>query len=1102
MSPNNCDIIFFSGNYLEQGVERIVDQVVNPKVASVFIPQVEDLVYNYLGISRKKSLTTAETSNGKVSTDDLLPTDLEAVSPGSVKSNDDKAEPMDEDKADDIKMDVDEIKEVKAEDNIIDKKEAEPEKVKEELQLPPIIDLAIDSESSEDKTKPHDEIKLENIPPPENSPPKFELDKIEQAVTEVPHPDEIPLPNLPKEDKDSYFKPIQLPSDEESSSDSSLRRNMSPLTPIRDYNIENSCDAQQGYDNDSDSKSNEKKEPSSFKFALDAKSPENSLPGLPERKDNNDQLNMSYQFNNQANIHSFNTPLYDDSSNSHNLQIDYESDVNSKTNNTEKVTEQNDHNSEENKKDKKNDEKKSSSSHKSTYRSRDSHRHSSSKDKRSDSKQSSSRDSSRHDKKSKDDHGKSKSSHKEGEKSRDKGDKKDSRDSSKHRSSSHKSSSHRDASSSKPHRGSSSSQKPTSDKSDKRSSEDKRTSSSHKERSERSSDKSSRDKKDSKSSSHRSDKDKDKKSSSKTKHDDKEKKKDKKETDDHYSLSGRGNHGRRSTDRDSNDGSSSSKGSQNHSSSKTTDSKKESKGSSSKSDNTSTSDSASPCDKDQVMNKTNDIKSSQRPIRVENHLEVPIASPPRLPFVPDVTLKKPKFAANLEEAKRMMKMRKFLDEEQKRMNQEAALLLEFQANVRPSLSQVYSSIPGPELEFACINHTNEVKNMEALGHKIEHEETELVPIDSDTIKEKEENQEVTVNKSEIVDEVINPPIENTVIKEEVLSLDKHGTYNENKPFSQLMDEISEKKRDESKSDIQDAENKNRTEYFEVTIITEELSETDELITDGPIKAEHDILPEHNKIESKFELESETPTETTNNNINNEDNSLRYFSEEEIYEAEHKRNQYSDFLKVYSENISSMKVYLLNCDTYEENIVKEVLVTFGDYEIVNYYKNGHLKLPTTAKNVVKNVNLASEIILPLETNYQSPSHNSYHSKSPSPVFSPVKSECSFELSSDYDAKLEEMVNKTSRQEVMEIILGSVIECDNPTIDYCTDSSIESNITLKRKFVEVESTVNNNRHVLTKIRKLSDSDQISSTTEGKLYFSTLVLAIAIDRYKKHY
>ncbi|XP_075986496.1 uncharacterized protein LOC142983474 isoform X2 [Anticarsia gemmatalis] len=1023
------------GNYLEQGVERIVDQVVNPKVASVFIPQVEDLVYNYLGISRKKTTPTAETSNGKISTDDLLPTDLEAVSPGSVKSNDDKHEPMDEDVMEE-KMEVEE--QVKEE---TEKKDD----LKEEIQVP-MSELVIDSENSEDKKLTGmEEIKLENIPPPDNSPPKIDLDKIElPTMPEIPHPDEIPLP---KEEKETYFKPLNAHSDDDSSSDSSLRRNMSPLTPIRNYNNENSCDAQQAFENDSDSKSNDKKEPNTFRFAIDAKSPD-SVEEKTEKKD----PEVPFQFNNQPNVNTFNTPLYDDSSNSNNLQIDYESDANSKTNNAEKPAEPVDQ-AEDIKKDKKPEEKKSreSSSHRSSHRSRDSHRHSSSKDKRSDSKQSRSRDSSRHDKK-KEDHSKSKSSHKEREKSRDRSDKKDSRDSSKHRSSSHKSSSHRD---SKSHRSSSSSQRHSSDKDKK--SDDKR-SSSHKDRSERSSDKSSRDKKDSKSSSHRSDRD--KKSSSKSKHEDKDKKKEKKDVDDHYSLSGRGNNGRRSTDRDSNDGSSSSKGSQNHSSAKTAETKKESKESSSKSDNTSTSgESASPGDKEQVMNKASDNKPNQKPIRVENHLEVPIASPPRLPFVPDVTLKKPKFAANLEEAKRMMKMRKFLDEEQKRMNQEAALLLEFQANVRPSLSQVYSSIPGPELEFACVTHANDTIEYTESQIKIE-----LVPIDSDNTQE---NIETIANiKREIMDSPVNEFVE-----ENELKTDKQETYYENKPFSQLMEEISEiskaseKKKDEAKQDSnsQDDETKKRSDYFEVTIITEELSESDEPI----IKQK----PAEKSVESKTEIGNETK----------DNESLKYFAEHEKYEAEMKRHQYSNFLKSFTEKVSMNRIFLLNCDTYEENILKEVYSTMGEYEIVNYYKNGHLKVPKTNKNVVKNVNLASEITLPLESSYEPKSPTITYSKSPSPVFSPVKSECSFELSSDYDAKLEEMVNKTSRQEVMEIILGSVIESDHPTIDYCTESSIESELNLKRKLVEVESSVNNNRQVLTKMRKLSDSDQITSTTE---------------------
>ncbi|KAJ8715800.1 hypothetical protein PYW07_010282 [Mythimna separata] len=1110
------------GNYLEQGVERIVDQVITPKVASVFIPQVEDLVYNYLGISRKKSVTSTETSNGKLSTDDLLPEDLEAVSPGSVKSNDDKAEEMDEDK-EECKMEVD----VKDEDKP-SISEIEKPKLEGDTQNS-IIELNTDSDENTNKSNVpmHEDIKLENIPPPDNSPPKVELENIDiekielpkepNTITEVPHPDEIPLP---KDDKEQFFKPININSDDDSSSGSSLRRNMSPLTPIRNYNNENSCDAQQAFENDSDSKSNDiKKEPSSFRFAIEAKSPENSLDAKPEKKDP-EQANLAYQFNNQVNINTFNTPLYDDSSNSNNLHIDYESDVNSKTN-TEKMPET-DQNSED-KRDKKNDDRKSS--HKSSHRSRDSHRHSSSKHKRSDSKQSTSRDSSRHDKKPKEDQNKSKSGHKEREKSRDRGDKKDSRDSSKHRSSSHKSSSsHRD---SKSHRSSSSSQKHSSDK---KSSDDKKSSSSHKSErsSEKSSDRSSRDKRDSKSSSHRSDKD--KKSSSRNKNDEKDKKKDKKESDDHYSLSGRGNNGRRSTDRDSNDGSSSSKGAQNQSGPKPTENKKETKGSSSKSDNTSTSgESTSPSDKDQGVTTASGGKGNQKPIRVENHLETPIASPPRLPFVPDVTLKKPKFAANLEEAKRMMKMRKFLDEEQKRMNQEAALLLEFQANVRPSLSQVYSSIPGPELEFACI--ANEVNNiMQNKMCKTESGVDDNVTQESKaTVKETDEKDIKTENvknedknkvTNEIIDELEDTLTNDTEMFDDDTKPERSETYNENKPFSQLMEEISEyskaseKNKKDALDNLVDDENKRRTEFFEVTIITEELSESEEppMVSEDTMDLETDttesidadnsqisveaddsqILENDNTQSSEPEIPETTESETAEaiepetveeskpeapESAKPEDDSLKYFAEHEKFDAELKRLQYSDFLKAFSErNIVSNKIHIINCDTYEENLIKEVCETFGAFEVINYYKNGHLKLPKTDKKVVKNVNVASEISLPVDT--------TFGSKSPSPVFSPVKSECSFELSSDYDAKLEEMVNKTSRQEVMEIILGSVIDDDeNPCIDYCTESSIDNELHLKRKLteVEVDSAENNNRHVLKKVRKMSDSDQISSTTE---------------------
>ncbi|XP_053986680.1 biorientation of chromosomes in cell division protein 1-like 1 [Hylaeus volcanicus] len=69
--------------YLDAGVERIVDQVVNPKIYSVFMPQIEDVVYKFLGIERPK----ARERNGACGLKDLLPKDLDPVSPESDKNS-------------------------------------------------------------------------------------------------------------------------------------------------------------------------------------------------------------------------------------------------------------------------------------------------------------------------------------------------------------------------------------------------------------------------------------------------------------------------------------------------------------------------------------------------------------------------------------------------------------------------------------------------------------------------------------------------------------------------------------------------------------------------------------------------------------------------------------------------------------------------------------------------------------------------------------------------------------------------------------------------------------------------------------------------------
>ncbi|XP_063389271.1 biorientation of chromosomes in cell division protein 1-like 1 [Cydia fagiglandana] len=1066
------------GNYLEQGVERIVDQVVNPKVASVFIPQVEDLVYNYLGIARKKS--TPETSNdkGNASTD-LLPTDLEAVSPGSVKS-DDKDEQMEESKDEGMELDDDKIKEININD-ISMPSDIEPEK-EADTQLSGISDLTSHgSEASLGKLSipmPAEEINLENIPSPENSPPKIDLDSIELPKEEPESIElkDIPLPDeSPKEDKDQYFKPIS--SDDDSNSESSIIRNMSPLTPIRNFNNENSCDAQQAFDNDSDHKNDDKKEPNTFRFTIDAKSPENSSDVKDIKPEKEEQANLAYQFNEQVNINTFNTPLYDDSSNSHNLQIDYESDANSKTN-LDKIPFPDDPTSEDSKKESTEEKR----SHKSSHRSRDSHRHSSSsKDKRTDSKHSSSKDrkDSKPDKKSsKDDQSKSKSS---SDKSKEK-DRKESKDKDSKYKSSHKSSSSKDSK----HRSSSSSQRHSSKHDDK----DRKSSSSSNKDKEKS-DKSSKDHKSSRDSkSSRSDKDKDKK-----KKDDKDKdKKDKKDNDDHYSASGRGNHTRRSTDRDSNDGSSSSKGSHNPSSSKSSESKTN-KGNSSKSDNTSpSSHSTSPSDKENVLKEGNTKANinQPKPVRVDTRLEMPMASPPRLPFVPDVTLKKPRFAANLAEAKRLMKMRRFLDEEQKRMNQEAALLLEFQANVRPSLSQVYSSVSGPELEFACISNTAEsqkpiietnyaeVKLIEEIEYAPDSIEMQLSEMNKETktVKNPSEMEKEANKEDEIKEEVVTKEeaieTEKDEIKEQVVTkeeaIDTEEVYEPivlNQPdfedTEKILNEISKKVYgivdDEDEDGIKDIYKpelrkdeeitegiKNEHTEFEVTVITEEISDN-ETVGDIPDDELRVVIQQEDQ-DDKFE----------------------YFAEHEKYNAELERDKFERFLKAYTTDIGSNKLYLINCDSYEESIMKEVAQAHGNFEIINYHKNGHMN-----KNIVKNVNVSNEIVLPLD-------RNTPVQMMRSPVFSPNKSECSFELSSDYDAKLEEMVNKASRQQIMEIILGGAEpeESKLPQIDYFVEENIVKQDGLKRK-LSVESD-NNNGHVLKpKLRRLSESDQISSTTE---------------------
>nr|CAD7447610.1 unnamed protein product [Timema bartmani] len=86
---------FISG-FLDIGVERIVDQVVNPKIHTVFLPHVEELVYSFLGLEKPErpvakagpylmssaalDAKIAETKRKVVALSDFLPKDINTIS--------------------------------------------------------------------------------------------------------------------------------------------------------------------------------------------------------------------------------------------------------------------------------------------------------------------------------------------------------------------------------------------------------------------------------------------------------------------------------------------------------------------------------------------------------------------------------------------------------------------------------------------------------------------------------------------------------------------------------------------------------------------------------------------------------------------------------------------------------------------------------------------------------------------------------------------------------------------------------------------------------------------------------------------------------------
>lgn len=77
--------MLFRKGFLDTGVERIVDQVVNPKLNSNFVPKIEEIAYKYLGIEKPVN-RTSELEVDTVNHQQFLPNlELEQVSPDSEK---------------------------------------------------------------------------------------------------------------------------------------------------------------------------------------------------------------------------------------------------------------------------------------------------------------------------------------------------------------------------------------------------------------------------------------------------------------------------------------------------------------------------------------------------------------------------------------------------------------------------------------------------------------------------------------------------------------------------------------------------------------------------------------------------------------------------------------------------------------------------------------------------------------------------------------------------------------------------------------------------------------------------------------------------------
>lgn len=888
-----------SSNFLDQGVERIVDQAVNPKIASVFLPQVEEVVYKCFGVEKPERsdqdyANGVSTSELRIVTEDLLPEDLEAVSPDSVKSHEKPAENSFENielPPDQIMVQKKEETEVKV-DRIypsIDTEESDDSK-DEEFESPafePLDDDLVKREGSPNNSQMSG---LSDVNSRDSNDSNSIAEKVkksnekvaESQLSQASNDSEVSI-KVSKLGKKSLMYDSTFSGDDANINSPAKREPADGCFKFSNHE-DNSSDARQCFepakeepmecDDSSVDKSFTKSEVKSEEVVKSTSSSETAEPIKHHRssvdsKTSSEGLKIvdkfdgsldstelssiytsavktesyivkdSYTFTNK--ITSMDEGSMDDDSSSNGLKIDLRETVQYSEENITginrlSISEEASMKSpiEDAKKDKLGRSERHKSSSKDERRSSSRHHSKDHRDKRDDHHKSSHsrhRESSgHHERKHSSSQDRKEGSHSKG--SKESGDKdkygKSSNGESRKESSSdrHKSSSSRQSSSSKhysssKHRDESHrSRHSTSDKSDRHSlsrqdshrSDKERDSSKRSESKEPSkhrdkgSDHSSTERSKSsfkdKSSSKHSHHEKDRKSSSGDKKDEK-KSKDKSEKDDHYSSSGRGNRTRRSTDRDSNDGNNGSNKSSSsnsvESSTSANPSNKEKSNSSSK-DNCSNgnvssgqSDSITKAAKD----KLNILAGGY--IKSEFNMFEPVVKKPVIPLMnlhrsPDATvtkkpvihidsqlnpspvkieqekipepiveetlpkLKKPKFASNIFEARKLMKVRKNMDKMELKRKQDAQELIEKQNNVSKNESRIFSGVSGPELHIACtkkvvdtlkkspkIRRSRDDSDFESDFLGFDEESRKKLQIDLEKVKKHLKNYLATVN---------------------------------------------------------------------------------------------------------------------------------------------------------------------------------------------------------------------------------------------------------------------------------------------------------------------------------------------------------------------